>query len=382
MSKSIFKSRLNKANLRSFKNDKLVRLLIILFILSFLIICAFIDRRLSVQIINPYDGINWKNCQQYKANLHTHTMVSDGWMNPQSVVELYHKWGYRILAITDHAKMTYPWEEFSKFRITEKTRGRIVNKTPKPQETGYISEDDTIFINLNPSDFEMIDVQGAELYYDRHDVNSYFNNYESTDRNGTLDSITARNGIAVFNHPGRYNYPLMWYIDLYTKYDNLIGIEVFNCGNRYPDDDKRWDSILTVMSPARPVWGFSNDDFHSLRDFGRDWEVFLLPEFSNKAVRNAMEKGNFYIVNAPKGHSGPATPGIKSVSVNERKGYIKIEALNCDSIKWISNGEKIGKGSQFSINELADTCYYVRAELYGQGNSVVCTQPFFIKFPK
>ena len=26
----------------------------------------------------------------------------------------------------------------------------------------------------------------------------------------------------------------------------------------------------------RPVWGFSNDDMHSMRDFGRNWNVFIL----------------------------------------------------------------------------------------------------------
>ncbi|MGV8096106.1 MAG: fibrobacter succinogenes major paralogous domain-containing protein [Mangrovibacterium sp.] len=45
------------------------------------------------QIQNPYERVDWTKHGQYKANLNAHTMVSNGWMNPQSVVEEYKKSG-------------------------------------------------------------------------------------------------------------------------------------------------------------------------------------------------------------------------------------------------------------------------------------------------
>ena len=39
---------------------------------------------------------------QYKANLHCHTVLSDGRWTPEQVKEEYKKHGYSIVAITDH----------------------------------------------------------------------------------------------------------------------------------------------------------------------------------------------------------------------------------------------------------------------------------------
>ena len=38
----------------------------------------------------------------YKANLHSHTTISDGRLTPKEVKEAYNSRGYQILAVTDH----------------------------------------------------------------------------------------------------------------------------------------------------------------------------------------------------------------------------------------------------------------------------------------
>lgn len=40
--------------------------------------------------------------KQYKANLHCHSVLSDGKKTPQELKEMYKEHGYSILAITDH----------------------------------------------------------------------------------------------------------------------------------------------------------------------------------------------------------------------------------------------------------------------------------------
>ena len=42
--------------------------------------------------------------KQYKANLHCHSVLSDGKLTPESLKELYKSHGYDILAITDHER--------------------------------------------------------------------------------------------------------------------------------------------------------------------------------------------------------------------------------------------------------------------------------------
>ncbi len=339
----------------------------------------------SWKIENPYSTVDWKNHGQYKANLHTHTMVSDGWMNPHTVVEKYREKGYQILAISDHNAVTYPWEEFSGFKAGGSIFKRIEEKKLKPQEEEMILPEDLEFKNVNPSDVGMLAIQANELS-SHHHTGSYFNDHNGTKTEiESLEAVAGKGGLNVLFHPGRYHgtnpehYSFQWYLNLYETYDHLIGIEVFNNGMRYPRDRSLWDSILTVMAPVRPVWGFSNDDMHSMRDFGRNWNVFLLPELDVQQVRHAMENGIFFFVYAPEGQDGPAPPVIRKIKVNQRRGKIEIEASGQDSIVWISGGERLTRGNEFSFRKVQKEINYVRAEVHGKEFSVVCTQPFIIK---
>ena len=46
-----------------------------------------------------------ENGQFYKANLHTHTTLSDGKLSPEQIKEHYFNLGYSIVAYTDHNVM-------------------------------------------------------------------------------------------------------------------------------------------------------------------------------------------------------------------------------------------------------------------------------------
>ena len=43
-----------------------------------------------------------ENIPQYKANLHSHSTLSDGALTPRQLKDIYKARGYSILAITDH----------------------------------------------------------------------------------------------------------------------------------------------------------------------------------------------------------------------------------------------------------------------------------------
>ena len=45
-----------------------------------------------------------KELNAYKANLHTHTTVSDGLFLPSQIVDIYERGGYDCLCLTDHKK--------------------------------------------------------------------------------------------------------------------------------------------------------------------------------------------------------------------------------------------------------------------------------------
>jgi len=354
------------------------RITLILF-LFFVLPLVFIFSGCSAdwEIQNPYDQVDWRNHQQYKANLHTHTTQREGGMNPQTVVDKYHHLGYSILAITDHNEVTYPWTSFSKM----KAGARSIERLGK----GQLNQDDLVYENRDPATLGMVAIQATELSRHHH-MGSFF-----TDHTGTatveesLESTASKNGLVIFNHPGRYTsrnpniYNVDWYIDYYQRYNNLAGAEIYNSGDRYPDDRQLWDSILTRLMPERPVWGFSNDDMHGERALGRNWNVFILPELSDEWVRQGIEEGRFFYVYSPGGHNGTNPPRIESIKVNQRKGTIEIRATGQDSIRWISGGDVVYKGHSIKLKNHLGVEDYIRVEIYGPGKTITGTQPFAIR---
>lgn len=330
------------------------------------------------EISNPYLEVDWSQHEQYKANFHTHTTNSDGRMNPHTVVDKYHELGYDILAITDHNEVTYPWTDFESIEPSTTS----LNRMESAPET---MPDDFVYENRDPVVLGMIDVRANELSRHHH-TGSFFNDHNGTTTEvESLEATAAKNGIAMLYHPGRYQgrdpqqYNLEWYLDLYRNYDHLIGMEVYNQGDRYPEDRKLWDSVLTVTMPERPVWGYSNDDMHSLPHLGRNWSVMILPDLTHESVRYGMENGLSYFIYAPDGHNGPSAPVIEMIEVNPRKGIIEIVASGHESVRWISEGEVVSEGNTINLNDLQDPGVYVRAELSGPGSVIVNTQPFGVK---
>jgi hypothetical protein len=322
------------------------------------------------EIDNPYESVDWENHKQYKANFHTHTTRSDGRLNPDTVVDIYHALGYHILAITDHNEVTYPWTDFSGMDASTRSYERMESE-PETMPAHFNYED------RNPVVLKMIDIEGNE-FSRHHHMGSFFNDLMGTsDVTESLEVVAAEDGIVMLNHPGRYNYPVEWYTDLYQNHDHLIGLEVYNQGDRYPQDRSKWDSLLTVTMPGRNVWAYSNDDMHALSHVGRNWNMLILPELTHESVREGMENGLSYFIYAPGGHSGPEPPVIHSI--NAKNSTIEIDASGYNSVEWISEGKVVHDGAVIDLNELENIGSYLRAMFYGPGNTVAGTQPFGIK---
>ena len=341
---------------------------------------------LPIAVENPYALVDWETTGRFKANFHAHTTASDGRRNPHEVVDLYHELGYSALALTDHNRVTYPWESLSSLFPSNWAINQLKSGRRSKLQTDYLDYQDR-----KASSLDMAAIQGNELS-SHHHMGSFF-----TDHNGTktvedsLQAIGERNGLAMFFHPGRYNWSASQYADYYRRYPQLVGMEIYNQGDRYPGDRDTWDRVLTELMPTRPVWGFSNDDSHMTEQIGLNWNVMLLPELSEQWARKGMEQGRFYFVHAPHGHSGAAPPIIDSITVNHDENTIRIEASNCRFIEWISNGnlltdeggesggEVIHRGAIIHLERHRNRLgTYVRAVLHGADGTVAGTQPFAI----
>ena len=333
--------------------------------------------------INPYKEINWETINQYKSNFHTHTTQSfDADYSTTAVVDKYNAAGYKILALTDHDYNPYPWTMFPQFMPGNQARD--------PQALG------------------MLTMPGNELSKDK---NNTWNENTGSEFNHHCDLFTGRQGqefaslqesyaytyalggYQIINHPGQYwklentysetakNGP-GWHANNFKTYPSLIGLEVYNQGNRRPNDRILWDQILDRTMPSKAVFGYSCDDTHNTEHFFRNYNFMLMEDLTTEELKDAMVKGETYFCYEPAGSGQGKAPRISSIKVDEVNQTITIEANGL--VHWIYSTDMtstaassrrstvVGIGNTFSYKGFQGT--YVRAFItntYGE----TCTQP-------
>lgn len=339
--------------------------------------------------VNAYEGVDWDNVGRYKANFHTHTSQSfDTQFTTTEVVDLYHGANYQILALTDHDINSYPWTMFNLFNPAAEDR--------------------------NPDAMGMLTIPGNELSKDN--TNSWSESAATGDFNHHNDFFTGRKGqefatlresyaytqalggMQIINHPGQYwsldktysagekNSP-EWHAENFRMFNSLIGLEVYNQGNRRPNDRILWDQILNITMPERPVWGYSCDDTHTREQYFRNYEFMLMPELSVDALKEAMKNGSLYFSYEFTGSGEAKAPRINSITVDNTNNTITIDT-DADDVSWIYSTDKnpsqgngsrrssvVGVGKTFNFSGFQGS--YVRALIkneYGE----TCTQPFGI----
>ncbi|MCL2326232.1 MAG: hypothetical protein FWC40_07065 [Proteobacteria bacterium] len=400
-------------------------------------------------ISSPYSNVDWSSFGQYKAAHHTHTTYSDGSNTREDMLKDKYAKNFDIVAITDHDVLTTAW-----------------NEAPQPATgnwnnigTAVLSSADTAAINAGTYDFSnpspgtyhgdrtngngMISMGGSNevsasddpfrgggANFCGHHINAFFAEFTSASipvGQRTIDNILAKvaelGGVTHLNHLGRYTGGqnnaarssdpeiVAEYVRLFMAHESCIGMEIINQWDGESVNDRiLWDNILMMTMPhGRPVWGFSNDDSHSLSRSGHAWNVMLMPALTERETRISMETGAFYGVSrvdrthhinsagVPRRGSaqtgttaemhggGPHNllalsffsqtppPAISGIAVSGNT--IAITGADYIYINWIADGEVVARGDSIDVSHYAGINSYVRAELVGL-TGVAYTQPF------
>jgi hypothetical protein len=273
-------------------------------------------------VLNPYEAVDWETWGQYKANFHTHTTNSDGDFSPEVVIEQYHSKSYDVLAITDHDYATWPWTDYG----------------------------------MDPSALGMLAVKGDE-YSGVHDVNAFYNFTETDlDMATGIAHVHEQGGLSQINHPGSYAYSNETYLNYFEQFTSCVWLEVYNTGDRYPDDRERWDQINERLfyEQGRFAWGSSNDDSHSTADLYRNFQFMLAPKLTEDAIRTAQTGGAFYFAYEPNGSGDAKVPRIISIEVDNDAETITVNAADYDAVYWIGPGaETVAEGTVFNFSDYA-----------------------------
>ena len=334
---------------------------------------------------NPYAGVDWITINQYKSNLHTHTTQSNDAIDEfttANVVDKYHAAGYKILALTDHDYNPYPWQLFPQYMSGVPARD--------PEALGMLAIPGNELSKDNTNSWS--ERTGGE--FNHH--NDFFTGRQGQEFASLQESYAytyALGGMQIINHPGQYwsidntysetqkNGP-GWHANNFNTFPSLVGLEVYNQGDRRANDRVLWDQILQRTMPARNVFGYSGDDTHNNEQLFRNYNFMLMEELTTEDLKDAMRKGKSYFCYEPKGSGEGKAPRISSINVDENNKTITIDANGL--VHWIYATDKtsntpssarstvVGIGKTFCYKGYQGT--YVRAlitNMYGE----TCIQP-------
>jgi hypothetical protein len=404
------------------------------------------DSRANFTVVNPYEGVNWSTWTQYKAAHHVHTENSDGAASTALMAERHYELGFHIVAFTDHDYFTVTPDTVDTGAMTTARVNEMRDSTVRTNA----NNEGMIFIpNANELSLGFSDITQRPT---SHHLNVYWTEQNRSGSGQQLGAYltTLRNwntansgsGIARLNHPGRYTgslWPMqpysdaaaiandganfMPYANLFRAHPALVGMEIINKFDTESQADRiLWDNILSQLMPdimadveplaRKPVWGFSDDDSHSINAVGFSYNLMLMPELTLDEVNKSMVNGSFLAFSRvdrqynvyPRlgGTIDEQTPGmgisrwdwdggrgipevleLPTPVVNEisiEGNRIIIDAENYDYINWYADGIRIWEGDSLNLRARQLSVYsYVRATIVSHDYGVIYTQPFGIK---
>lgn len=258
-----------------------------------------------------------KGVNYYKANLHCHTVLSDGKLTALEVKKLYQEKGYSIIAFTDHR--TYA-------NHAELNDGNFLAiaalETDLNEFRGYQESFDrirTYHINWYDTDPESHKEEKAHLaqperrYHDVECLNQY------------VEKMGELGFLACYNHP-------YWSLQNYEDYKDLKGfwgMEIYNHGceldGLYGYHPQPYDEMLRS---GQRLFAVATDDNHNsfsteeaLCDSFGGAVMVGAKELTYPAVMEALQKGHFYSTMSPDGRS--EGPRIEEISLEDGKLHIR-----------------------------------------------------------
>ncbi len=254
-----------------------------------------------------------KTGNRFKANLHCHTVFSDGCKTPEEIKKIYTDAGYSIVAFSDH-NVLIDHSELNDDRFLAMLAIEVdvylsygrddlpcyhINFYPKKSGQTAIPCYNPIHIR-----------HGAFIEESRRDQKhiggeDYVRRYEAAQE--IVDAYREEGFLAMLNHP-------TWSLQSAADFARIRGafaMELYNHGcyiGGYDEiNTKIWDRLL---AGGTPIFGTATDDNHNkFAPDSRRWDscggftVIQADELTQESVTEALKKGKFYASTGPLFHS-------------------------------------------------------------------------------
>ena len=231
-----------------------------------------------------------------RANLHTHSTLSDGRLTPEQVIESYASKNYDVLAMTDHHQINdvTQWDNHGMIII----QGAELHPLSSPDRCRW----HLVALNL-PLDFKCL---------------RPFETGESAQE--VIDAVAAAGGITSVAHPHWCAFSSADIKDL----KNYFALEVYNTECEYYGraySEQTWDELLAA---GQKVSAVAVDDMHRKSALFGGWTVICAKERTLPSVLEALKNGEFYATQGPEFHT---------LSIKDNKLYAEFsEAVRCSLV--------------------------------------------------
>ena len=244
----------------------------------------------------------------YKANLHSHSTISDGKLTPEAMKEHYKSGGYSIIAYTDHDVMI-PHHDLTDESFLALTGFEVeVNQNDCYPLTKDISTCHICFIAGSPDtvvqpcwNSKYAEIGNAKKYADSV---VYDNEKPPFERHYTPECIneimkTCRDAgfFVTYNHPSwsLESYPV------YTAYHGMHAMELINgeC-NFHGYNDNNAQKYDDVLRNGERIFAVGADDNHNSDNFSFGGFVMIkAKKLEYKEITDALVRGDFYASGGP-----------------------------------------------------------------------------------
>lgn len=318
----------------------------------------------------------------YKANLHCHSVISDGEKTPEEIKEMYMKQGYSIVAYTDH-NILIGHNNLSDDSFLA-LNGYEIDVNPEGGEPGKNKTCHLCLVALKSDNLTQVCYNEKYLFGNAKDYAKYVK-YDTS--KPEYERVYTPEGINEIISEGRnngffvtYNHP-SWSLetlDEYGKYKGMNAMEICNYGcieSGYCDyNEKEYDEMLRG---GQKIYCVSTDDNHNHRNdsFG-GFTVINAEKLEYETITSALKQGNFYASQGPEIHE-----------LWYEDGKIGIKCSDAETVRLNTGIRKadivyayeLGKPVTEAVFDVGDNDGYVRITVTDKNGKHANTNAYFIE---
>ncbi len=257
----------------------------------------------------------------YKANLHSHSTVSDGKWSPQELKELYIKMGYSIIAYTDHTILV-PHNDLSdenflalngyEIAISEGFHGDELNAYRRGIHINLISLDkdkNTQYYLWQPTPDNPLysqrlvdDIAKYKVEVDKATSDGMaYPRWTPVYINNLVKFMKEKGFFAVYNHPG-------WNMETYEQYSRYTEFDAMEIANSLGIINGNVDYCPAVYDEMLrsniKLNCIATDDNHcnypAKQEWGKSWTMIKADKLDYPTIAKALKDGNFYCSRGPE----------------------------------------------------------------------------------